>query len=105
TNTDNGVAIQGTSIYTATAATANAKIDIYTPVLDILSGSVAVSFDYRLTDNLVGQATRTVQVTLVNTAGTIVATNSITLTGGMGTEVYHYANNFTSITSGTYRIV
>src|SRR6187431_68905 len=52
-------AINGTSIYTAPPTNPNIKIDIYTPPLTPLSNSSTIEFDYRLTDVLSGNATRT----------------------------------------------
>src|SRR5436190_16141163 len=82
TTTQSGEAINGTSIYTAPPVNAGAKIDLYTPILNFPSTSTTISFDYRLTQTLNSNATRSIQVSLVNLSGVIVASDTITMSAG-----------------------
>jgi len=104
TTTTNGEAINGTSIYTAPPVAPGVKIDLYTPILNFASTSTTITFDYRLTANLVGSATRSIQVSLINLSGVIVASDTITKGAGTGTSVYQYQHTFNPITSGNYRV-
>ncbi|HMK24513.1 MAG TPA: T9SS type A sorting domain-containing protein [Chitinophagaceae bacterium] len=105
TTTQNGEAINGTSIYTAPPTSPGSKIDLYTPILNFSSTSTTISFDYRLTESLGGSATRSIQVSLVNLSGTVVTADIITMDAGNTTDVNQYQHTFSSITAGSYRVV
>ncbi|HEX7904036.1 MAG TPA: T9SS type A sorting domain-containing protein [Chitinophagaceae bacterium] len=100
-----GEAIDGTSLYTAPATNGNSKTDLYTPILVIPNSTLTVDFDYRLTQSLSGNATRTIEVGLVNLAGTLVAVNTIVMGAGTNTNIQHYSYTFTSVTPSNYRVV
>ena len=91
-----GEAISGTSIYTAPPTNPNIKIDLYTPILTLLSTSSTVEFDYRLTDALSGNATRTIVVGLVNTLGNVVSSNTVVMNSSSSTAVQHYTHSFST---------
>jgi Secretion system C-terminal sorting domain len=105
TTTQNGEAISGTSIYTAPPTSPGAKIDLYTPILNFNSTSTTISFDYRLTQSLIGSATRSIQVSLVNLSGTVVTADIITMGAGTTTDVNQYQHTFNPIAAGSYRVV
>jgi hypothetical protein len=105
TTTQNGEAISGTSIYTAPPTSPGSKIDLYTPILNFNSTSTTITFDYRLTELLGGNATRSIQVSLVNLSGTVVTADIITMGAGTTTDVNQYQHTFNPITAGSYRVV
>jgi len=105
TTTQGNEAINVKSIYTAPPTNPGTKIDLYTPVLDITSTSTTIKFDYRLTQLLNANATRSIQVGLVNLFGILVISNSITMDASTNTSVKQYEHTLNSITAGKYRVV
>src|SRR5688572_6194289 len=100
-----GEAISGTSIYTAPPTNPGTKIDIYTPILSLLSTSSTIEFDYKLTQELSGNATRSIQVGLVDLLGNLVTSNTIVMGAGTTTAVQHYTHTFSTSILSTNRIV
>lgn len=105
TTTQPGEAIDGTSLYTAPATNGNSKTDLYTPILVIPNSTLTINFDYRLTQNLSANATRTIEVGLVNLSGVLVSVNTVVMVAGANTNIQHYNHTFTSVTPGNYRVV
>jgi len=105
TTTQNGEAISGTSIYTAPPTNPGVKIDLYTPILNFTSTSTTITFDYRLTQPLIGNATRSIQVSLVNLSGVVIKSDTIIMGDGTNTAVKQYLHTFSSINTVSYRIV
>jgi hypothetical protein len=105
TTTQNGEAISGTSIYTAPPTNPGIKIDLYTPILNFSSTSTTISFDYRLTQELSSNATRTFQVSLVTLSGSIATADTVTMGAGTNTDVRQYQHTFNPIGVGSYRVV
>jgi len=105
TTTQPGEAIDGTSLYTAPATNGNSKTDLYTPILVIPNSTLTVDLDYRLTQSLAGNATRTIEVGLVSLSGNLVAVNTVIMGAGSNTNIQHYNHTFTSITPNNYRVV
>ncbi|HUR66039.1 MAG TPA: T9SS type A sorting domain-containing protein [Chitinophagaceae bacterium] len=99
-----GEAISGTSIFTAPPTSPNSKVDLYTPMLNLLSTSSTIQFDYQLTQTLNGSATRTILVGLVNTVGVVVASNTIVMNSGTSTALQHYMHTFSISSPGVNRI-
>ena len=104
TTTQIGETINNTSIYTAPPTNPGTKIDLYTPILNFTSTSTTITFDYRLTQSLGGNATRSIQVSLVNLSGIIVASDTIKMGAGTTTSVQQYQHIFSPITAGNYRV-
>ncbi len=104
TTTTAGEAINATSIYTAPPVNPGIKIDLYTPILSFSTTSTTISFDYRLTQNLSASATRSIQVSIVNLSGIVVASDTIKMSAGFGTAVHPYLHTFSPITAGSYRV-
>ena len=100
-----GEAISNTSIYTNPPVAPGVKIDLYTPILNVTSTSPTVKFDYKLNEALTGNATRTIQVGLVNLSGVLVICHSITMDASSTTNVQQYQHTFSPVTTGTYRVV
>jgi Secretion system C-terminal sorting domain len=104
TSTQNGEAISGTSIYTLPPTNPGTKIDLYAPILNFASANTTIGFDYRLTQVLNGNATRSIQVSLVNLSGFIVKSDTITMGAGTNTAVKQYQHTFNPIVAGNYRV-
>jgi hypothetical protein len=98
-------AISARSIYTAPPTNSNAKTDVYTPVCNISVSNPTISFDYRLTQTLSANASRSIQVGLVTTTGSLLYSHTITMGSQTGTNVLNYTNTFSSVTPGDYRVV
>jgi hypothetical protein len=105
TTTQAGEAINSNSISTLPATNTNAKTDVYSPILNIISSSSTVTFDYRLTSSLNGNATRKIEVGFVNTLGQLITSQTVNLVAGTNTDVKQFNNTFTSLTPGNYRVV
>ena len=105
TTTEPGEAIEGTSLYTAPATNGNSKTDLYTPILIVPNSTLTIDLDYRLTQSLAGNATRTIEVGLVSLSGNLIAVNTVVLGAGTNTDVQHYSHTFTSVTPNNYRVV
>ena len=104
TTTQNGEAISANSIYTLPPVNPGTKVDIYTPILNFTSASTTITFDYRLTQSLNGNATRSIQVGLVNLFGVVVTSNTITMGAGTTTDVKQFQHTFSSVVPGNYRV-
>lgn len=104
TTTQNGEAINGTSIYTAPPVNVGSRIDLYTPILSFASSSTVITFNYRLTNSLGNNSTRSIQVSLVNLGGQIVASDTITMNSNTNTDVQTYNHTFNPIAAGNYRV-
>ena len=105
TTTQNDEAISATSIYTAPPTNPGTKIDLYTPIQNFTSITTTITFDYRLTQSLNGNATRSIQVGLVNLSGGLVTSHTITMGAGTSTAIAQYQHTFSPVTPGNYRVV
>jgi hypothetical protein len=105
TTTQAGEAINNNSISTLPATNSNAKTDVYSPILNIISSSSTVTFDYRLTSSLNGSATRKIEVGFVNTLGLLITSQTVNLVAGTNTDIKQFNYTFTSLTPGNYRVV
>jgi Bacterial Ig domain/Secretion system C-terminal sorting domain len=98
TNTP-GQVITGTgSLYSLPPVSSSGNGDFSTPVLNISSTSLTVSFNYQLTSQLNGSATRTIQVGLldVNNNFTLLATINLDKFTPLGVQVFSQTFNLTS---------
>jgi len=92
------------SLYSNPPVSNTATRDFYTPALNITSTSFAVSFNYKLSSQIAGNATRTIELGLldVNNNYTVLAT--ILLDKNSPTTVQAYSNTFT-VTTGLKKFV
>ena len=104
TTTTPGEAINGTSIFTLPPVNPGTKVDLYTPILSFSTTNTTISFDYRITETLNSNATRSLQVSLVNLSGIIVASDTIRMNASTTTNIYQYMHSFDPITPGSYRV-
>jgi hypothetical protein len=98
--------INGTgSLYSEPPVSAVSTRVISTPYLNINSTSFTVSFNYKLSSNLNGSQTRTIEVGLQNAAGVFTSLNIITLDKNSPTTVQNFNQAFTLASTTTSRLV
>src|SRR5688572_11019338 len=78
--------------------------DMITPPLTITSTSLAISFNYQLSNNLPGAAVRTIEVGIQDPAGNYTMLELITLNRFSPTTVQLYSNTFPA-TPGMWKLV
>lgn len=78
--------------------------DLYTPLLDMKAGSFSLSFNYKITNNLNGNAIRTIEIGVLDVSGNFTSLTTVTLDNSTPVTVLNYYNTF-SVTSGLYKIV
>ena len=98
TNTPGDVITGTGSLYSNPPVNGSSTRDFYTPALNITSTSLNVSFDYKLSSKISGNATRTIEIGLVNTANNFTSLQLITLDKNSPTGVQNFNNTFTVIT-------
>ena len=78
--------------------------DLYSPALNITSTSLMVSFNYRLASTINGNATRTIEIGLLDGSNNYTTLTTITADKNTPTTVQSYSNTFT-VTTGVKRLV
>lgn len=97
--------INGTgSLYSNPPVNNSSTRDILTPALDVISTSLSVSFNYKLSNKINGNATRTIEIGLYDIAGNYTSLELITLDKNSPVTVQAYSNTFT-VTPGLWKIV
>lgn len=97
--------ITGTgSLYSNPPVNSSSTRDFYTPALNIISTSLNVAFDYKLSNKISGNATRTIEIGLVNTSNNFTSLQLITLDKNSPTTVQNFSNTFT-VTTGLKKLV
>jgi hypothetical protein len=81
--------------------------DIYTPYLNIASTTFSVSFKYKLSSSLNGQAVRSIEVGLLNRAGVFSSLDAITMNRNTPnlTQTNSYNKTFTLASTSVQRLV
>ncbi|MEO7394552.1 MAG: T9SS type A sorting domain-containing protein [Chitinophagaceae bacterium] len=103
--TDASEVITGTaSMITIPTATDVATRDIITPAL-IIPSSFMVSFNYKISSPLNGQATRSIEIGLLDVAGSFTSLRTITLDKKTPTTSINYSETFSTDYSGSKRLV
>jgi hypothetical protein len=101
-----GEVITGTgSLYTNPPVNASSTRDIVSPALNIVSTSFTVSFNYKVTANLNGGASRTIEVGLVDVSGNYTSLRTITMAAGTNTAVRSFNETFTLVSTGPRKLV
>jgi hypothetical protein len=101
-----GEVITGTgSLYTNPPTSAATTRDITTPALNITSTNLTISFNYKVTANLNGGATRTIEVGLLDVSGNYTSLRTITMAAGTNTTVKSFNEAFTLASTGVRRVV
>ena len=78
--------------------------EVKTPALTITTGSLLVSFNYKLTNNLSGGATRDIEIGLIDPSNNYTALDTVMLDNSSPLTIQSYSNSFTSI-EGLRKIV
>lgn len=96
--------INGTgSLYSQPPTSGSSTRDISTPYLNI-STSLQVSFSYKLSSTLNGNATRTIEVGLTDTSGVFTSLHTITLDRNSPATTQSYTNTFTLASASVQRL-
>ena len=98
--------INGTgSMYTNPPTSGGSTRDIYTPALNATSTSLNIAFKYKTTNKISGNATRTIEVGYVNSAGVYTSLYLISMDKNSPTTVQNFNQTFTIAATGTIRVV
>ncbi len=87
--------ITGTGSILTQPLTGNSIKELITPALNITSGSLTVSFNYRLTNTLNANATRTLEVGLLSPSGVFTSLDVVNFNSSSSTAVVNYSKSFT----------
>lgn len=93
------------SLYTNPPTNGSSTRDLYTPGLNITSTSFTVSFNYKVSSKISGNATRTIEVGLADAAGNFTSLSMITMDKNSPTTVQSFNQNFTLASTGYRRLV
>ena len=93
------------SLYTNPPTSGAGTRDIYTPVLDVLTNPLNVSFNYKISSKINGNATRTIEVGYVNSAGVFTSLDWINMDKDSPVTSINYSNSFGSVGVGMIRLV
>jgi hypothetical protein len=97
--------ITGTgSLYSQPPTSGSSTRDISTPYLNITT-SLQVSFKYKLSNALHGNATRTIEIGLMDSSGNFTSLNIISIDKNSPATVQSYNNTFTLASTSTRRLV
>jgi len=99
-----GEVINGTgSLYSNPPVNGSSTRDIFSPLLNITSTSLTITFNYKLSNKISGNATRTIEIGLTDTSNTFTSLQIITLDNNSPVTVQNYSNIF-SINPGYYKL-
>ncbi len=97
--------INGTgSAYTNPPTSSSGERTLATPFLDITSTSLTVSFKYKISSKIGGNATRTINIGLVDKNGNFTSLQLITMDKTFPTSVQNLTATYTLPSTGTYRL-
>ena len=105
TNTPEDIITGNGSLYTNPPTSGAATRDIYTPVLDVLTNPLNVSFNYKVSSKITGNATRTIEVGYVNSIGVFTSLDMIHMDKDSPVTPISYSGSFTSVSTGMIRLV
>lgn len=101
-----GDVITGTgSMYTNPPTSGGGTRDILSPALNVTSTSFTVSFNYRVSSKINGNATRTIEVGVLNPAGVYTSLALITMDKNTPVTVQNFNQTFTLASTGIYKLV
>jgi hypothetical protein len=104
TNTT-GEVITGTgSLYSNPPVNGSSTRDITSPALNVISTSFTVTFNYKLSSKINGNATRFIEVGLLDASNNFTSLTVISLDKNSPTTVQTYSNTFT-VTTGLKKLV
>jgi len=101
-----GDVITGTgSMYTNPPTNGSTTRDIISPALNITSTSFSVSFNYKVSSKINGNATRTIEVGLLDAAANFTSLSVITMDKNSPTTVQNFNQTFTLASIGARKLV
>lgn len=92
------------SLYSQPPTSGSSTRDISTPYLDITT-SLQVSFKYKLSNALHGNATRTIEIGLIDSSGNFTSLNTISMDKNSPATTQSYSNTFMLASASTQRLV
>ena len=105
-STTSGDVINGTgSAYSNPPTSASGERSIETPFLNVNSASFTVSFKYKTSSKLSGNATRTINIGLEDKNGVFTSLEVITMDKNTATTVFNHNATYNISTLGVYRLV
>ncbi len=93
------------SMYTNPPTNGSSTRDITSPALNITNTSFTVSFNYKVSSRINGNATRTIEVGLLNAAGNFTSLYTIAMDRNSPTSVLNFNQTFTLASPGVRRLV
>ncbi|WP_276503161.1 Ig-like domain-containing protein [Terrimonas pollutisoli] len=99
-----GVITGAGSMYTNPPTSGSGTRDIMTPALNITSTSFQVSFKYKVSIKLNGNATRTIEIGLIDVAGNFTSLHIITMDKNSATSVLTFNQTFTLASTGLRKL-
>lgn len=97
--------INGTgSAYTNPPTSGSGERTLATPFLNVTSTSLSVSFKYKTSSKIAGQATRTINIGISDRNGVFTSLQVITLDKNSPTTVLTHNANYTIASTGVYRL-
>lgn len=93
------------SMYTNPPTNGSGTRDIYSPALNVSSTSFTVSFNYKVSSKVTGNATRTIEIGLMDIAGNFISLDTITMDKNTDVTAFNYNNTFTLDSTGIYKLV
>lgn len=97
--------INGTgSAFTNPPTSSTSERTLATPFLNMTSTSLTVSFNYKLSSKLAGQATRTLNIGITDKNGVFISLQNLKLDRNSPASVLNFNQTFTIPTTGVYRL-
>lgn len=98
--------ITGTgSMYTSPPTNASTTRDITSPALNITSTSFTISFKYKVSSKISGNATRTIEVGLLDPSNTFTSLSTINMDKNSPVTVQNFNQTFTLVSTGVRKLV
>src|SRR5205085_6817648 len=91
------------SAYTNPPTSSSGIRSIQTPFLNVNSTSLTVSFNYKTSSKIAGNATRTIEIGLTDKNGVFISLQTLTMDKNTPTTVLTHSNTYT-VATGVYRL-
>jgi hypothetical protein len=104
TTTSNDIITGSGSAYTNPPTSSTGERAIETPFLNVTSTSLTVSFKYKTSSKIAGNATRTIDIGLVDRNGVFTLLQGLTMDKNSPTTVLTHNETYTIATPGVYRL-
>jgi len=105
TTTPGDVINGNASMYTNPPVNGAGTRDISSPALKVNAGNLVISFNYKLSSVINGNATRTIQIGLLDVLGNFTSLDMVTLDKNTPGTVQNYNNTFNMASAGLYKMM